>query len=185
MKCRKCGERIELEHGRHWVHVGSGSMFCKLLAEPMEADACELCGRTCDSELPAVCLACHNKVQAEIVVLRKKVLEICDRLLRMSDKAYSDMIDISYSKEARGREAKVKKGEFGKKELDAHKRMGELFGRHKALNEVYRDLREACGEETIVSPSAEEILDEITNEREICEEENDEPFNGKTGDVCV
>ena len=42
MKCRKCGDRIELENGQHWVHTGSGSMFCETLAEPMEADACQL-----------------------------------------------------------------------------------------------------------------------------------------------
>ena len=44
--------------------------------ERLKAESeCELCGRTCDSELPAVCLACHNKVQAEYVRLKAKVRE--------------------------------------------------------------------------------------------------------------
>lgn len=48
MKCWKCGDRIELEHGQHWVHVGSGSMFCETLAEPMESNECPKCDREKD-----------------------------------------------------------------------------------------------------------------------------------------
>ena len=34
MKCRKCGDRIHMESGQHWVHTGTGSMYCETLAEP-------------------------------------------------------------------------------------------------------------------------------------------------------
>jgi len=53
MKCRKCGDKIELENGQHWVHVGSGSMYCDTLAEPCESSECPQCDREKDARYRA------------------------------------------------------------------------------------------------------------------------------------
>lgn len=65
-----------------------------------------------------------------------------DRLKEKSDDAYGSMIMAAMKDESLGWEMKVKKGEFGEKELNAHKQMSELLGKHRAFAEVCRELEE-------------------------------------------
>lgn len=69
----------------------------------------------------------------------------------LSDDAYVRMIDIARTYEAKGWEAKVKAGEFGRKELDAHVAMGERLGEHRAfmkachlIDKMLKEQEETC-----------------------------------------
>lgn len=52
------------------------------------------------------------------------------------DRAYCDYVDRLRRPECLGYEQKLKEGSFGKAELDAHTRAGELLGRHRAFAEA-------------------------------------------------
>jgi len=78
-----------------------------------------------------------------------KVLQIYLRSL--ADDAYARSIDIALTYEASGWEAKVKAGEFGRKELDAYVAMGEQVGQHRAfmkacqlIDELLQKQEEPC-----------------------------------------
>ena len=66
--------------------------------------------------------------------------EMRSRIHRQAERAYCDMIDVAQRTESLGWEIKVKRGEFGRKELDSHRRIGELLGRHRALTEMCREI---------------------------------------------
>jgi hypothetical protein len=68
--------------------------------------------------------------------------DLRDRLKEKSFNAYCNMVSLSCQEESLGWEMKVKKGEFGVIELEAHKKMGELLGKHRAFAEVCRELGE-------------------------------------------
>lgn len=61
-------------------------------------------------------------------------------LREAADRAYCDYIDQMRKPECLGYEQKLKEGSFGKAELDAHVRAGELLGRHRALSEAVQAL---------------------------------------------
>jgi len=60
-----------------------------------------------------------------------------------SDNAYCDFIAQMRKPECLGYEQKLKDGTFGKAELDAHTKAGELLGRHRAFAEVSSALSKA------------------------------------------
>ena len=68
------------------------------------------------------------------------LLALRERLRARSENAYCDLITIARRDESLGWESKVERGEFGKKELDAHTASGEKLGRHRALAEVCREI---------------------------------------------
>lgn len=67
---------------------------------------------------------------------REKVEKLKEVLKRKSSRAYCDALNQASKFECLGWEAKVKAGKFGKAELDAHGRVQELLGRHRALADV-------------------------------------------------
>jgi len=68
--------------------------------------------------------------------------DLRSRLLARADNAYCEMISVARRDESLGWEIKVERGEFGRKELDAHCKAGELLGRHRALAEACREIDE-------------------------------------------
>ena len=60
-----------------------------------------------------------------------------EKLREAADKAYCDYILQMSRPECLGFEAKLKDGTFGKAELDAHVKAGELLGQHKAYATVF------------------------------------------------
>lgn len=70
------------------------------------------------------------------------------RLIARCENVYCDMIGIARKDESLGWEIKVERGEFGRKELDAHCAAAEKLGRHRALAEVCREL------EALLSPKS-------------------------------
>lgn len=64
------------------------------------------------------------------------VKKLLNDLKKKSDEAYIDMIHQARKKECLGLDAKLKCGEFGEAELNAHIKCGELLGRHVALSEA-------------------------------------------------
>jgi hypothetical protein len=60
-------------------------------------------------------------------------------LREKANQAYCDYIDQMKRPECLGYEQKLKEGKFGRPELDAHVRAGELLGRHRAFAEVYAE----------------------------------------------
>lgn len=68
--------------------------------------------------------------------------DLQSRLWERAENAYCDMIRLARRDESLGWEVKVKLGEFGRKELDAHCKGGELLGRHRALAEACREINE-------------------------------------------
>lgn len=64
------------------------------------------------------------------------------RLQARSENAYCDMIGIARRDESLGWEIKVERGEFGRKELDAHCAAAEKLGRHRALAEACLEIQE-------------------------------------------
>lgn len=61
---------------------------------------------------------------------------LIERLRARGDNAYCDMIGVARKDESLGWEIKVERGTFGRPELDAHVKAGELLGRHRALYEA-------------------------------------------------
>jgi len=68
--------------------------------------------------------------------------DLRSRLWARCENAYCDMISVARRDESLGWEIKVERGEFGRKELDSHSKMGELLGRHRALAEACREIDE-------------------------------------------
>lgn len=68
--------------------------------------------------------------------------DLRSRLWARCENAYCDMIAVARRDESLGWEIKVERGEFGRKELDSHTKMGELLGRHRALAEACREIDE-------------------------------------------
>ena len=68
--------------------------------------------------------------------------DLRSRLWARCENAYCDMISVARRDESLGWEIKVERGEFGRKELDSHAKMGELLGRHRALAEACREIDE-------------------------------------------
>lgn len=76
------------------------------------------------------------------VVSSTALLALRERLWARSENAYCDMLGIARKDESLGWEIKVERGEFGRKELDAHCAGGEKLGRHRALAEACREIDE-------------------------------------------
>lgn len=72
--------------------------------------------------------------------------ELADKLSAKADRAYCEMIDQSLRVECLGWEAKVKSGQFGQTEYEAHKRVGGLYGQHIAYVEAAKLVRELVSE---------------------------------------
>lgn len=90
------------------------------------------------SDAPRKCnCTCGLLKIAEGVMPDAKVEEIAQK----SDNAYCDYVAQMRKPECLGYEQKLKDGTFGKAELDAHTRAGELLGRHRAFAEVAAILR--------------------------------------------
>ena len=70
----------------------------------------------------------------------KELLALRDRLMARAENAYCDMIALARKDESLGWEIKVERGQFGRKELDAHCAGGEKLGRHRALVEACREI---------------------------------------------
>lgn len=85
------------------------------------------------------CERCEE-LRRELAEARAEVERIHSRLLARSMSAYCDMISVAKRDESLGWEIKVKRGEFGIKELDSHTKIGELLGRHRALVEACREI---------------------------------------------
>jgi hypothetical protein len=64
------------------------------------------------------------------------IKSLVERLRARADNAYCDMIGVARRDESLGWEIKVERGKFGRPELDAHVKGGELLGRHRALHEA-------------------------------------------------
>ena len=69
--------------------------------------------------------------------------DLLGRIRDQADTAYCEMIEQARKTECLGWEAKVKAGEFGRAELEAHGRCGELLGRHRALHDAARMIEDA------------------------------------------
>lgn len=83
--------------------------------------------------------------------------DLRSRLWARCENAYCNMIAVARRDESLGWEIKVERGEFGRKELDSHTKMGELLGRHRALAEACREIDEvlkANKSVTVASPAA-------------------------------
>ena len=68
--------------------------------------------------------------------------DLRSRLWARCENAYCDRTGVARRDESLGWEIKVERGEFGRKELDSHAKMGELLGRHRALAEACREIDE-------------------------------------------
>ena len=75
-------------------------------------------------------------------VVLQRLVSLRERLWARSENAYCDMIGIARKDESLGWEIKVERGQFGRKELDAHCAGGEKLGRHRALAEACREIDE-------------------------------------------
>ncbi len=60
--------------------------------------------------------------------------DLANTMREMADRSYCDALDYAKRDECLGYEQKLKVGEFGKKELDAHKRVAEMIGRHRGMS---------------------------------------------------
>jgi hypothetical protein len=79
---------------------------------------------------------------------------LAERLKARADNAYVDMFSAAQRVEALGWEIKVKRGTFGRPELDAHKTIAEKLGRHRALMEAHNLLTELLGPNAQVQPAS-------------------------------
>ena len=86
----------------------------------------------------------QNDTEARPSEVRSDALlaDLRSRLWARCENAYCDMISVARRDESLGWEIKVERGEFGRKELDSHSKMGELLGRHRALAEACREIDE-------------------------------------------
>lgn len=69
--------------------------------------------------------------------------DLLERLIARADNAYIDYINKCRREECLGWEVKVDRGKFGFKELQAHKDAAEQLGKHRALHEAVKMLKEA------------------------------------------
>ncbi|MCG2680733.1 MAG: hypothetical protein L6455_12340, partial [Kiritimatiellae bacterium] len=81
----------------------------------------------------------NNSEQAPCISL---LADLRAHLWARCENAYIEMISVARRDESLGWEIKVKRGEFGRKELDSHAKMGELLGRHRALAEACCEIDE-------------------------------------------
>lgn len=72
----------------------------------------------------------------------EQITDLLVRLRARADNAYVDMIGVARRDESLGWEIKVEKGLFGRAELEAHVKAGELLGRHRALHEAAKLIEE-------------------------------------------
>lgn len=72
------------------------------------------------------------------------LVKLAERLEARGDNAYVAYIDQLRRDECLGWEIKAERGAFGEAELKAHKNAAELLGRHRALHEAAKELREAA-----------------------------------------
>jgi hypothetical protein len=63
-----------------------------------------------------------------------------ERLTARSNNAYLHYIDICRRSECTGEDIKMERGEFGERELKAHRAAAEMLGRHRAYAEMASDL---------------------------------------------
>ena len=82
--------------------------------------------------------------------------DLRSRLWARCENAYCDMISVARRDESLGWEIKVERGEFGRKELDSHTKMGELLGRHRALAEACREI-----DDVVKANDKAQILSEV------------------------
>jgi hypothetical protein len=91
------------------------------------------------------------KYRIQVNSSKGKIMEIIDKIIgelkQQSDIAYVNYVNQMRKNECLGWEAKVKCGEFGRVELDAHNRASSEFGKHQAFNEAIRMLHQYrdCG----------------------------------------
>ena len=76
-----------------------------------------------------------------VAALRARVGEMRDDIQAKSDNAYCRGLDVSRTTPCLGWEAKVKSGEFGRDELEAHKLAAHWDGKHRAYADVLDALR--------------------------------------------
>ncbi len=69
--------------------------------------------------------------------------DLLERLIARADNAYVQYINNCRRDECLGWEAKVERGGFGRKEVPAHEDAAEQLGRHRALHEAVKLIREA------------------------------------------
>ena len=95
-------------------------------------------------------VATSNRLRAERDALRERLAAAVEELKIESDNAYCRSLDIARTPPCLGWEAKVKAGQFGKPELDAHTFCAHLDGKHRAYSDAIRILAaaEGHGEET-------------------------------------
>ena len=82
----------------------------------------------------------NDEPQAPVVASNALLADLRSRLWARCNNAYCDMISVARRDESLGWEIKVERGEFGRKELNSHTKMGELLGRHRALAEACREI---------------------------------------------
>ncbi|MCP5094945.1 MAG: hypothetical protein GY943_05270 [Chloroflexi bacterium] len=68
---------------------------------------------------------------------------LLERLTARADNAYVQYMNNCMRDECLGWVAKVERGGFGRKELQAHEDAAEQLGRHRALHEAVKLIREA------------------------------------------
>jgi len=78
--------------------------------------------------------------------LREAHKRIIEKVLAKSQNAYEDYISKLRCDECLGWEIKVERGEFGKREFDAHCAANQLLGKHRAYHDVLGLLRAAIDE---------------------------------------
>ena len=83
----------------------------------------------------------YDELRAYAVRRLSSQSETVERFQSISDNSYCDYIARMSRPECLGWEAKVKAGQFGKRELDAHNRAAEMLGRHQAFHEVVQVIR--------------------------------------------
>ena len=86
----------------------------------------------------------------------QRLVSLRERLWARAENAYCDMIGLARKDESLGWEIKVERGEFGRKELDAHTAGGEKLGRHRALAEACREIDELLKQANIVLDESHE-----------------------------
>ena len=84
----------------------------------------------------------HKNASGATVPCISLLADLRSRLWARCENAYGDMISVARRDESLGWEIKVERGEFGRKELDSHAKIGELLGRHRALAEACREMDE-------------------------------------------
>jgi hypothetical protein len=86
-----------------------------------------------------------NDCVAELQPILTALLALGVELRGFSNNAYCDYIAQMKRDKCLGLEAKLKSGTFGKAELEAHTRAGELLGRHRAFAEALTKLERIVG----------------------------------------